>query len=124
MKKAVGSLLAIFSVLTALLIGGTSAQATTPTSNCSNGQWGVIPVQVSAVICKIDVNDNSVLEDVLDLKIVALNAVASGNQLNLLADALDDLTINIEDIDVDSIEEVLRRILIFLISLILPCGCH
>ena len=119
MKKALGSVLTMFTVLAALLIGGAAAaQANTPTSNCKNGAVGL----VNAVICEIDVDDNDVL-DGNDIKVEILNYVANNNELSDIANDLDVANVDIDDVT------VIKNLVIGDINvdpsviIVLPCGC-
>ena len=124
MRQAIASVLTSFSlVVMTLLTGAGPAQANVPTSNCRNGQVGL----VNAVICEIDINDDDVL-DSRDLKIIIPNCVASGNELAALADDLDALVISNPPTDEDraNIQAVVDEILTCVdrpSAVILPCGC-
>jgi hypothetical protein len=122
-KKALGSILTLFGLMaTVFLIAGGSAQANTPPSNCVNGQVGL----VNAVICEIDINDNSVL-DGNDIVVEVLNKVANGNEINALVVDLDNLTVNIPVTvqDVVNIKNVTVGDLNVdpSVIVVLPCGC-
>jgi hypothetical protein len=122
-KKTIGSILTLFSVLAALLIGGAvAAQANTPASKCENKSGGLVNVNV--VVCEIDIDDNDVIVNLEDIKVSFLNDVLSDNDIDILTDALDNLTIDIDDIDVDlidaTVEDVLNHVAVVLA---VPCGC-
>lgn len=122
MKKVFASIFTLFGmVATALLIGGGAAQANVPPSNCYNDTVGL----VNTVICEIDVNDDNVL-DGNDIKVTFLNGVLNNTTLNLLANDLDNLTINIGDIDIDAIKDVVVKDVVNVnptLIVVLPCGC-